>query len=633
MLDRIPPGRQVSIERDTFPTIVAGGRLFALATDDYWIDTGRPELYLQANLDLLDGAATHACRRRRTRRRRRSPTATVARSLDRPGRDGRRRRDGHAVGAARRGRRRAAVRSWSSSIVMGRVGPAAPVARLGDRRRRPTCADGERTSRRRDRPDLTSCRTTRRATIREVLVIGGAGFIGSHLVDRLLAEGISVDVVDDLSTRSLANLADARAGRSAASCRSTRSTRAPARPGSLISMRRPDVIFHLALLPPGRRRSTAHAAARSRRCSRVLEAARQHGVTKVVVAAAGDGAVRRMPPARELPVKEGRRSCPRGVRGVVAKAIVDLLDRVPRAARESSSPRSALATVYGPRQRPDGGVVARVRAHAAGTRRRRTSHGDGRQTRDFVFVDDVVDALVRAGQRGSGLVVNVGTGVQTSLRDLWTLIAARRRRSRSSARRAPTSCCASRCRRCGRGSTWPGHRGPTLAVRAALSCAEGRRASQRARVARASSAAISGVDITDGVTTSASRPPRPPSARSASTGSITSVAGDRRVQPGDADDRRLVAELGEHPVGRALQRCTADDRRHGDHRFAPRGEQLVDAGRARIGPIDTIGFDGAITTHVGRRRVAAHAGAVSAAPSMRRTGRRAPATPWCRRTK
>ena len=50
-------------------------------------------------------------------------------------------------------------------------------------------------------------------------------------------------------------------------------------------------------------------------------------------------------------------------------------------------------------------------------------HGDGRQTRDFVYIDDVVDALVRAAHEGSGLVVNVGTGVGTSVRDLWDLMA------------------------------------------------------------------------------------------------------------------------------------------------------------------------------------------------------------------
>jgi UDP-glucose 4-epimerase len=81
-----------------------------------------------------------------------------------------------------------------------------------------------------------------------------------------------------------------------------------------------------------------------------------------------------------------------------------------------------MSSVYGQRQRPAGGVVAAFAAAAAsGT----SPHivGDGRQTRDFVFVDDVVDALVRAGHRGSGLVVNIGTGTQTSLRELWAIIA------------------------------------------------------------------------------------------------------------------------------------------------------------------------------------------------------------------
>lgn len=55
VLGRIPAGRKVSIERETFPSIVADGRLFAMATDDYWIDTGRPEPYLRANLDMIDG--------------------------------------------------------------------------------------------------------------------------------------------------------------------------------------------------------------------------------------------------------------------------------------------------------------------------------------------------------------------------------------------------------------------------------------------------------------------------------------------------------------------------------------------------------------------------------------------------
>jgi len=58
MLDRIPPGRRVSVERDVFPASAADGRLYGLATDDYWLDAGRPELYRAANLDLLGGHRT-----------------------------------------------------------------------------------------------------------------------------------------------------------------------------------------------------------------------------------------------------------------------------------------------------------------------------------------------------------------------------------------------------------------------------------------------------------------------------------------------------------------------------------------------------------------------------------------------
>ncbi|CAB4364164.1 MAG: NTP transferase domain-containing protein [Actinobacteria bacterium] len=59
VLARIPAGQKVSIERATFPAIVADGRLYAMATDDYWLDAGRPELFLQANLDLLAGLRTN----------------------------------------------------------------------------------------------------------------------------------------------------------------------------------------------------------------------------------------------------------------------------------------------------------------------------------------------------------------------------------------------------------------------------------------------------------------------------------------------------------------------------------------------------------------------------------------------
>jgi UDP-glucose 4-epimerase len=81
----------------------------------------------------------------------------------------------------------------------------------------------------------------------------------------------------------------------------------------------------------------------------------------------------------------------------------------------------AIADVYGPRQRAGDGLVARLRAAAAAGEAPSVG-GDERQTRDLVFIDDTVDALVRGAQRGSGLVVNIGTGVQTPVRDLWERI-------------------------------------------------------------------------------------------------------------------------------------------------------------------------------------------------------------------
>lgn len=113
---------------------------------------------------------------------------------------------------------------------------------------------------------------------------------------------------------------------------------------------------------------------------------------------------------------------PRGVRGVVARAVVDLLVSS-RDLHAIEFTALSMSTVYGPRQRPDAGVVAAFVDAAANSTAPRID-GDGRQTRDLLYVDDAVDALARAGERGGGLVVNVGTGVQTSIGDLWDRVAA-----------------------------------------------------------------------------------------------------------------------------------------------------------------------------------------------------------------
>lgn len=249
-----------------------------------------------------------------------------------------------------------------------------------------------------------------------VVVVGGAGFVGSHLVDRLLSDGDTVDVVDDLSHGSLANLSDARA--MAGSLKIHHLDATSDEFDSLVGMRSPEVIFHLAAVPRPVPSPGALARAFGTTLA-VVEAARRHRVPKVVAAVPASALYGR-PASRDLPVKEAELE-PRGARGVVARATIDLLANY-REHEAVEFTALALANVYGPRQRPDGGVVAALRA-AASDGRAPTVTGDGRQTRDFLFIDDAVDALAKAGTRGSGLVVNVGTGEQTTIRDLWSAIA------------------------------------------------------------------------------------------------------------------------------------------------------------------------------------------------------------------
>jgi len=248
------------------------------------------------------------------------------------------------------------------------------------------------------------------------MVVGGAGFLGSHLVDRLLAEGHATEVVDDLSTSSLGNLAGARGAGGSLKIHTL-----DVRGGdfaSLVGMRRPDVIYHLALLTPGQARHDREGTAITSALA-VLEAARLHGVGKVVVALPA-GRLYGEIPQRELPAKESRPFQPLGLRGLLARTVTDLLTLY-RDEYSVEYTALAMSTVYGPRQRSTDGVVASF-AEAIASGQPLVIHGDGRQSRGLLFVDDAVDALVRAGQRGSGLVVNVGTGVQTAIRDLAALM-------------------------------------------------------------------------------------------------------------------------------------------------------------------------------------------------------------------
>jgi UDP-glucose 4-epimerase len=248
----------------------------------------------------------------------------------------------------------------------------------------------------------------------KTLVTGGAGFIGSTLVDRLLAEGHAVDVIDDLSSGSLANLADARADRSAELHIHQVDIRSP-EVVDLIGRRGPEVVFHLAAA------QVADAAAAALvdvvGSLHVLEGAHAAGARKVVVASSAS--IYGDPEPETLPVREGATQEPIVPSGAAEKALLEYL-RLYRDRHGVEFTSLALSTVYGPRS-SRGVVTAFARALLDGVTPEVA--GDGAQTRDFLYVDDAVDAFVRAAERGSGLLVNVSTGVETSIRSLLATMA------------------------------------------------------------------------------------------------------------------------------------------------------------------------------------------------------------------
>lgn len=257
------------------------------------------------------------------------------------------------------------------------------------------------------------------------LVTGGAGFIGSTLVDRLLAEGHAVDVVDDLSSGKLANLAEARANRDHDLTFHQIDIRQPD-VVDLIVRREPDVVFHLAAQADVRVSvddPAFDAAINVIGAIHVLEGTRRAGAQKLVFASSG-GTIYGEPDPSALPVDETHPRHPQSPYGVTKNVFTDYLAAY-RELHGLEYTSLALGNVYGPRQDPHGeaGVVS-IFAGKLLAGDPCTIFGDGTQTRDFVFVDDVVDAFVRAAAKGGGLLFNIGTGVEVSVNDLYASMAA-----------------------------------------------------------------------------------------------------------------------------------------------------------------------------------------------------------------
>jgi UDP-glucose 4-epimerase len=249
-----------------------------------------------------------------------------------------------------------------------------------------------------------------------VCVTGGAGFIGSTLADRLLLDGHEVSVVDDLSRGRRENLSGEVALH-------TMSLLDPALPELLADLR-PEVIFHLAAQIDVRVSVadpvldvTQNVVA----TVRLAEAARWVDTRKIVFASSG-GSIYGTP--ERLPVTESAPTNPKSPYAA-SKIAAEVYLNTYRELHGLDCTHLALSNVYGPRQDPNGeaGVVA-VFANALLAGRPTRLYGDGGNTRDYVYVDDVAAAFVAAaGEGGGGRRYNIGTGRQTSDRELHTLVA------------------------------------------------------------------------------------------------------------------------------------------------------------------------------------------------------------------
>jgi UDP-glucose 4-epimerase len=247
------------------------------------------------------------------------------------------------------------------------------------------------------------------------LVTGGSGFIGSNLVDALLARGDDVSIVDDLSTGRRENLAGALAAGARLHEASVTDGNAM---NTLLTEERPEAVFHLAAQIDVRRSvedPAYDAAVNVGGTAVMLDAARAAGTRRFLLASTG-GAI--YGDCDRLPTPEDAPAAPISPYGA-SKAAAETYLALYRRLHGLSTCALRLANVYGPRQDPlgEGGVIA-IYCQAAAHSKSVHVFGDGRQTRDFVYVGDVAAAFLRASQLDVPGPYNVGTGGETSVLDL-----------------------------------------------------------------------------------------------------------------------------------------------------------------------------------------------------------------------
>lgn len=253
------------------------------------------------------------------------------------------------------------------------------------------------------------------------VVTGGAGFIGSHLVDLLIEEGHEVVVIDNLSRGRLENLSDAEA---TGKLTFVEADLLDVDFNEFLGTHKPEVIFHLAAQIDVRHSvvDPLHDAETNILSTiRIADAARQHGVRKVVFTSSG-GSIYGEP--SEFPVDETVPVDPHSPYAA-SKVSGEIYLNTFRHLYGLDCSHIAPANVYGPRQDPHGeaGVVAIFALRLLGGQDTKV-FGDGGNTRDYVYVGDVVRAFYLASEEiGGGERFNIGTSVETSDRQLHTLVA------------------------------------------------------------------------------------------------------------------------------------------------------------------------------------------------------------------
>ena len=249
----------------------------------------------------------------------------------------------------------------------------------------------------------------------KVLVTGGAGFIGSHVVDRLVEEGHEVIVVDNLSSGKRKNVNRA-ASLYKLDIQSGRLER-------VFRNERPNIVLHLAAQISVRRSvedPVFDAQVNVLGTMNVLQQAVRHGARKVVFSSSG-GAI--YGEQETYPAPESHATSPLSPYGISKLCGEHYLAYFQRTSGiQVVSLR--YANVYGPRQDPEGeaGVIA-IFIQKMLNNEQPIINGNGRQARDFVFVDDVAEANLAAMGQDSHGVYNVGTGTETSINELFRMLA------------------------------------------------------------------------------------------------------------------------------------------------------------------------------------------------------------------